>query len=74
MSFNIFEGFRRIGYAIIAILVLVCLYDFFTNSLSNFYQAINLATAPIGFYVFMKITGWIVRGFFGIPMGKDFKD
>ena len=28
----------------------------------------------IGFWVFCWIVGWIIRGFVGIPMGKDFKE
>ncbi len=78
---NIFEGSRRIVGAIqIAIVTgtaLICGYDIIVSGrfVSSDSEVVLLAIAwIIGFEVFSFVTGWVVRGFMGIPFGKDMVD
>lgn len=71
---NIFEGSRRIakvGAAFWACAVIVIAvfdgYDRF--KLLKF--IVNLISGPLVILAFTIATGWIVRGFMGIPRGQD---
>lgn len=73
MKFNVFEGARRLGYFILALFAIAPIYVLFSGE-KTLWHVMSAAMFPLGFYFFMLVTGWIVRGFFGIPMGKDFKE
>lgn len=74
MKFNLFEGFRRVGYVILVLLIAFSFYMFFSSSDRTVLSTVDAIAFPVGFYIFMRVTGWVMRGFLGIPMGKDFKE
>ncbi|MEE9302203.1 MAG: hypothetical protein V3U84_00310 [Thiotrichaceae bacterium] len=75
---NIFEGSRRIvraiqiaigaGTALIGGFYVIVSGRFVTNDSEVVLVAIAWI---IGFEIFSRVTGWVVRGFKGIPSGKD---
>ena len=82
MAMNIFEGARRISWAIaiiIIVIVMALLYDQFPCVPGN-YKSCDLSDflvptfwVLLGLWAFTYAIGWIVRGFLGIPRGQDKK-
>jgi hypothetical protein len=79
MRINIFEGARRITKAFACIWALVAsvvtwvdyrpAYDDLWTEIENGARWAIVGVAAI--YIFALTIGWIVRGFLGIPHGKD---
>lgn len=73
---NIFEGSRRIAKVAAAfwagaVIVIAFLDGYDSFELSRF--IVNLISGPLVILAFTVATGWIVRGFMGIPRGLDQK-
>ena len=73
---NIFEGSRRIAKVAIVsgslIYISYCFwYLYFQKDL---YALLWLLPILAAFWAFTWAVGWIVRGFMGIPQGKDSKE
>ena len=65
---NIFEGSRRVAKVIAGLLVIVALsIDHTLNGVLFICEMLFV------FWIFTWTTGWIVRGFMGIPTGTDKK-
>jgi hypothetical protein len=77
---NIFEGSRRVakvaGAFWIGAVITIAFWDgAFDGSGHYDFQRfiVNLLSGPVVILAFTVATGWIVRGFMGIPQGKDSK-
>ena len=70
-AMNIFEGGRRIAKAVAAISIAAGIFGF--DGLPLWERAQNLAIWLLVVGAFTWTTGWIVRGFMGIPRGQDQK-
>lgn len=77
---NIFEGSRRIAKVTAAfwagaVIVIAFLDGAFDGSGRYDFQQfiVNLISGPLVILAFTVATGWIVRGFMGIPRGLDQK-
>ena len=73
---NIFEGARRIvrllSWIWVVFAILTGLYIYYHNPAVRFsFGFLIVLTGPIFLYVFSYTIGNIVRGFMGIPKGKD---
>lgn len=75
---NIFEGSRRIVRAIqIASgsgTVLIVGYIAIFNSRLDVEALLTAFSCIVALEVFSRLAGWVVRGFMGIPSGKDTVD
>ena len=76
MSFNMFEGGRRVALSIKvlwAVLSVAAIIRYTPpNSVARFSeQAIGLAVGWVVLTLGFAGIGWVVRGFLGIPRGKD---
>ena len=73
---NIFEGSRRIAKVTIVAGSLIYISYCFWNSYfqHDFYALLWLWPILLVFWAFTWAVGWIVRGFMGIPRGKDSKE
>lgn len=75
---NIFEGSRRIAkvagaFWIGAVITIAFLDGAFDGSGRYDFQRfiVHLLSGPVVIWAFTVATGWIVRGFMGIPRGQD---
>jgi hypothetical protein len=66
---NIFEGGRRIAMVVAAYSILAGMFGF--DGVPLLERAQNLAIFLVAYAAFVWTTGWIVRGFMGIPRGHD---
>lgn len=78
---NIFEGSRRIvGTIQVAIgagtALIGCYYVIVEGGLSSsdLWTAGGAIAWIVGFEIFSRVAGWVVRGFMEIPFGKDMVD
>ena len=74
---NIFEGARRIVHccAGLGVFFYVALWWSSVTAASEFFRySPYLVASLLGWYAFAWGLGWIVRGFMGIPLGKDERD
>lgn len=72
MNINFFEGGRRIAIVIAGISIVVYLVYVFDHGF-NFKDLGGFLLWLLGLKVFTITAGWIVRGFFGIHRGQDFR-
>jgi len=71
---NIFEGSRRIAKAAGALWLGAVITIAFLDGYDHFQFSrfiVNLISGPLAILAFTVATGWIVRGFMGIPRGQD---
>jgi len=66
---NIFEGGRRLAKSIAAISIVAGIFGF--DGVPLFERAQNLAIWLVVVGACTWATGWILRGFIGIPRGQD---
>jgi len=83
MRINLFEGSRRIGMLFGALWVVGCTVFAFTGGPSaighdqaalqgHVKTVLAVLFGGLAFgWVFMAVTGWVVRGFLGVPRGAD---
>ena len=71
---NIFEGSRRIAIFLAILGLSIGIGDLIKNSHHRTWDDIAVIPAALfGYWCFVVIVGWIVRGFLGIPNGTDKK-
>ena len=76
MSFNMFEGGRRVAFSLKVLWVMFTVVAIIRyrppHSVDSFLvQAVGLIVGWVAFTLVFAGIGWIVRGFLGIPRGKD---
>ena len=74
MAINIFEGARRIIKLATALWVAGWIVAAFIRPMREWPDGVGIAVLGLVFiFGFSWATGWIVRGFLGVPSGQDHK-
>jgi uncharacterized BrkB/YihY/UPF0761 family membrane protein len=73
MKINLFEGGRRAMKVVIwLIFVVFSILLVAHESIKSGELILGAFATATTFYIFARLLGWIVRGIFGIPSGRDF--